>query len=131
MGKYRYPLDYYIKGIDLFTQRTIWEMVADRITDRECEMLIDEENGYANVFFSGIYRNMTELSRFLDLMEKRFNDVNEIMIKQGRYPLFECTKNLYECAKFRKLLVAFLPEGECNRIVGCESYYTYEPSILK
>ena len=104
-------------------------MVADEITGRACEMLIDEENGYESVFRSGVYRNKAELEPFLRRHEKRFNAVNEFLKKLGRPPLFKDTKNLYECAKLRNQLVAFLPESECNRIIGCESYYTYVPPV--
>ena len=126
----RYPLDYYLKGLSPFDQRRVWELVRLEINSRECEFLIDEENGYENVFRSGYYRNHEELGRFLQRQEQLFLAVNEFLKKLGRPPLFKDTKNLNECAKFRNFLISFQPESDCNRIIGCESYASYVPEIL-
>ena len=127
----RYLLDYYIKGLDLTVQRTIWEKVADGFTDKECGFLLDAKNGYETVFKSGVYRSRQEIEPFLKQQEKKFVDINDYMKRHKRNPLFENPLDLEASAETRNKLVSFLPESECNKIVGCESFLSHTPPVYK
>ena len=127
----RYVLDYYIKGLDAFAQRSIWQQVADRISGRDCEMLIDGENGFENVFKTGVYKDRNDIEPFLKLQKMRFDVANKMMRENKRFPLFEDTNDLIASAKQRNKLVKYMPESECNKVVGCESFQSYIPKVYE
>lgn len=53
------------------------------------------------------------------------------MIENERYPLFKDPYNLLESMNWRDLLLTFMPESECNKIVGCKSFDDYTPLVYK
>ena len=65
------------------------------------------------------------------MIEKSFIEINERMMKNGRCPLFETPYNLVESMELRDKLLEYMPESECNKIVGCKSYKEHYPLVYK
>ena len=53
------------------------------------------------------------------------------MMKNERYPLFPSPNDLKASMEWRDKLATYMPESECNKIVGCKSFDDYEPEDYK
>ena len=126
MKKY-HLIDYYIKNLHPDQQRGIWGDVRDCMTSRKREYILDEINDYENVMKTGLFKSIEEIKMFIGNIAERFVAINNRMMSQGRPPLFKNPYNLVESTEWRDMLLSYLPEGECNAIVGCTSFADYVP----
>ena len=53
------------------------------------------------------------------------------MMKNERYPLFQNPNDLKNSMEWRDKLATYMPESECNKIVGCKSYKEHFPLVYK
>ena len=120
-------IDYYIKDLDPDQQRGIAGDVRDKFNYMEREYALDSKNNYENVTKRGLFRTVEDVEGFLHDTPDAFIAINNRMISQGRPPLFKDPYNLAECMEWRDMLLSYLPEGECNAIVGCTSFADYVP----
>ena len=126
MKKY-HLIDYYIKDLHPDQQRGIAGDVRDKFNYMEREYALDSKNNYENAIKNGLFSTVEDYVRFLRSTPDKFIAINNRMISQGRPPLFKDPYNLAECMEWRDMLLSYLPEGECNAIVGCTSFADYVP----
>ena len=126
MKKY-HLIDYYIKDLHPDQQRGIPGDVRDKFNYMEREYALDSKNNYENAIKNGLFSTVEDYVRFLRSTPDKFIAINNRMISQGRPPLFKDPYNLAECMEWRDMLLSYLPEGECNAIVGCTSFADYVP----
>lgn len=131
MVKKYYLIEYYIKGLDPDEQRGIAGELRDKFTPFQQRAIDDIKNNYKNVIYSGLFLNEEQVKRYLQIVVDSFIKINERMIKNERYPLFQDPYNLPASMEWRDKLVTFMPESECNKIVGCKSFHDYKPSVYK
>ena len=126
-----YLIDYYIKDLEPDEQRGIYGDLRDLFTPFQKEIINDIDNDYKNVFDKGLFKNKTQLEKYLNLITASFIKINERMIKNERYPLFNNPKDLKSSMDLRDMLITFMPESKCNKIVGSASFEEYKPLIYK
>ena len=124
-------IDYYIKNLDPDEQRGIAGDLRDKFTSFQKEIINDVKYDYHNVIDRGLFKNEQQIEKYLQKIVNSFSEVNERMMKNERYPLFKDPYNLPESMDWRDKLVSFMPESECNKIVGCDSFANYEPPVYK
>ena len=131
MEKKFHLIDYYIKDLCPDEQRGIAGDLRDNFTYMERKYILDKKNDYKNVLKKGLFKTVQDIESFLQGTDDEFIAINNRMIKNGRPPLFKNPYNLLESMEWRDKLREYLPESECNKIVGCKSFDDYKPEIYK
>jgi len=131
METYRHIIDYYIKDLHPDEQRGICGDLKEKFTSYHKKYINDIKNDYKNVLENCAFDNKEDIKEFLQEVVNLFIAINERMIKNGRFPLFKDPYNLLESMEWRDKLLEYLPESECNKIVGCKSYKEHYPLVYK
>lgn len=131
MEEYFHLIDYYIKDLDPDEQRGITGDLRDKFTSYHKEVIDDIKDDYKNVFERTVFSDKKQIERYLQRVVHSFIEINERMMKNGRYPLFQDPYNLPESMAWRDELLSFMAERTCNKIVGCKSFDDYEPLVYK
>ncbi len=129
MQEYYYVADYYLKGLDPDEIRGIWGDILDCMTPLKREIILDAKNHYKNVLEEGLLKSVEQIEKYTKDASVKFLAINDRMIKNKRPPLFENPFDLVKSTEWRDVLLSFLPEGECNKIVGCKSFDEYVPLV--
>ncbi len=129
--KKKYLIDYYIKDLHPDEQRGISGDLKEKFTSYHKKYINDIKNDYKNVLENCAFDNKEDIKEFLQEVVNLFIAINERMIKNGRFPLFKDPYNLLESMEWRDKLLEYLPESECNKIVGCKSYKEHYPLVYK
>ena len=124
-------IDYYIKNLDPDEQRGVTGDLRDKFNYMERKYILDIRNDYKNVLKKGLFKTVQDIESFLQGSADKFISINERMMKNERYPLFEDPYNLLQSMEWRDKLLEYMPESECNKIVGCKSFDDYEPPVYK
>ena len=131
MEKKYHLIDYYIKDLCPDEQRGIAGDLRDKFNYMERYYILDQKNDYKNVLKKILFKSVQEIEFFLKGSADKFIAINNRMIKNGRPPLFKNPYNLLESMEWRDKLFEYLPESECNKIVGCKSYKEHYPLVYK
>ena len=129
--KKMHVLDFFLKGLDADVQRDIHHHLKEDFTEMDERYLQDQKNNYKKVYEEGIFSSEEELAPYLEDRRIAFDGINLRMVKKKRRPLFVNTENLLESIEKRKELLSFLPESECCKLIGCESYESYVPKVFE
>ena len=124
-------IDYYIKDLDPDEQRGIAGDLRDKFNYMERDYILDIKYDYKNVLKNILFKSVQDIELFLQGSADKFISINNRMIKNGRPPLFKDPYNLLESMEWRDKLLEYMPESECNKIVGCASFDDYEPQAYK
>ena len=124
-------IDYYIKNLTPDEQRGIKGDLKEKFTSYHKKYINDIKHNYKNVLENSAFDNEEEINEFLEEITDSFVEINNRMMKNGRPPLFEDPCNLPQSMEWRDKLATYMPESECNKIVGCASFGDYEPPVFK
>lgn len=122
-------VNYFTKGLKKAQRQAVFNALKDITNDLDMKCILDVENDYQNTLRARNYSD-NDIQYFLLECEEEFKEVNEIITKYGRAPLFKDPSALVENAKWRNQLVSILTLEECNKILGCSSYEEFEPPLL-
>ena len=123
-------INYFTKGLKQSQRQEVFNALKEITNDLDMECILDYENDYQNTLRARNW-NDENINYFLLECEDEFKEVNKIMAKYGRAPLFKNPSTLIENALWRNKLVSILPLSECNKILGCSSYEEFEPPLLE
>ena len=127
----RYLIEYYVKGLSPYEQRGIHDDVKQQSSPFEREYIEDEENGFENILKKQLYTSKEKIEYILSRRREGLKGINNRMIKNKRYPLFDNPDNLKKTMSKVERLLSYLPEEECNKIMGCESFDSYVPPVYE
>ena len=129
--KKKYLIEYYTKGINVDEEREIIGAILDNFNDNNKRVMRVAEEDYTKLIKVGLFDNYDDVKEYLQKIANRFEEINKRMIKNERYPLFPSPNDLKASMEWRDKLATFMPESECNKIVGCKSYKEHYPLIYK
>ena len=129
--KKKYLIEYYTKGINVDEEREIIGAILDNFNDNQKDIIEIAEKDYEKLVKVGLFRNVDYIHQYLQDIANRFEEINQRMIKNERYPLFPSPNDLKASMEWRDKLATFMPESECNKIVGCKSYKEHYPLVYK
>ena len=129
--KHKYLIEYYTKGIHVDEEREVIGAILHNFDSRQKNILRIYNDDPQKLIKSGLWKTMEGINNYLQDIRNRFIAINERMIKNERYPLFKNVDDLEACMAWRDQLATFMPESECNKIVGCKSYNEHYPLIYK
>ena len=129
--KKKYLIEYYTKGINVDEEREIIGAILDNFNDNHKRVMRVAEEDYTKLIKVGLFDNYDDVKEYLQKIANRFEEINKRMIKNERYPLFPSPNDLKASMEWRDKLATFMPESECNKIVGCKSYKEHYPLVYK
>ena len=129
--KKKYLIEYYTKGIGVDEEREIIGAILDNFNDNHKRIMRVAEEDYEKLVKVGLFRNVDYIHQYLQDIANRFDEINQRMMKNERYPLFPNSNDLKASMEWRDKLATFMPESECNKIVGCKSYKEHYPLVYK
>jgi hypothetical protein len=129
--KKKYLIEYYTKGINVDEEREVIGAILDNFNPRQKNIIEIAEKDYEKLVKVGLFRNVDYIHQYLQDIANRFEEINKRMIKNERYPLFPNSNDLKASMEWRDKLATFMPESECNKIVGCKSYKEHYPLVYK
>ena len=129
--KKKYLIEYYTKGINVDEEREIIGAILDNFNDNNKRVMRVAEEDYTKLIKVGLFDNYDDVKEYLQKIANRFEEINKRMIKNERYPLFPSPNDLKASMEWRDKLATFMPESECNKIVGCKSYKEHYPLVYK
>ena len=129
--KKKYLIEYYTKGIGVDEEREVIGAILDNFNDNHKRVMRVAEEDYTKLIKVGLFDKYEDVSEYLQKIANRFEEINERMIKNERYPLFPSPNDLKASMEWRDKLATFMPESECNKIVGCKSYKEHYPLVYK
>ena len=129
--KKKYLIEYYTKGIGVDEEREIIGAILDNFNDNHKRVMRVAEEDYTKLIKVGLFDKYEDVSEYLQKIANRFEEINKRMIKNERYPLFPSPNDLKASMEWRDKLATFMPESECNKIVGCTSYKEHYPLVYK
>ena len=129
--KKKYLIEYYTKGINVDEEREIIGAILDNFNDNNKRVMRVAEEDYTKLIKVGLFDNYDDVKEYLQKIANRFEEINQRMIKNERYPLFPSPNDLKASMEWRDKLATFMPESECNKIVGCKSYKEHYPLVYK
>jgi hypothetical protein len=124
-------IEYYTKGINVDEEREIIGAILDNFNDNHKRVMRVAEEDYTKLIKVGLFDNYDDVKEYLQKIANRFEEINKRMIKNERYPLFPSPNDLKASMEWRDKLATFMPESECNKIVGCKSYKEHYPLVYK
>ena len=89
-------IDYYIKNLPFDVRQEIFKAIGD-INSIRIRRLLPNDGEYKS--YREIGYTDEQMAEILRQTSERFQCVNDIMIKNGRPPLFADSSDTYECAK--------------------------------
>ena len=129
--KKKYLIEYYTKGIGVDEEREIIGAILDNFNDNHKRVMRVAEEDYTKLIKVGLFDKYEDVSEYLQKIANRFEEINKRMIKNERYPLFPSPNDLKASMEWRDKLATYMPESECNKIVGCKSYKEHYPLVYK
>ena len=129
--KKKYLIEYYTKGIGVDEEREIIGAILDNFNDNQKDIIEIAEKDYEKLVKVGLFRNVDYIHQYLQDIANRFDEINQRMMKNERYPLFPSPNDLKASMEWRDKLATFMLESECNKIVGCKSYKEHYPLVYK
>lgn len=124
-------IEYFIKDLSPDEQRGITGFLRDEFSSSYARNFAKHQcEGYLPCL-NGIFETALEIENFLKPYHNRFLYLNNRMMKNGRAPLFENPNALNECFEYVDLLLTFDCESRWNKMLGCESFESYEPNKCK
>ena len=129
--KKKYLIEYYTKGINVDEEREVIGAILDNFDDNHKRVMRVAEEDYTKLIKVGLFDNYDDVKEYLKKIANRFEEINQRMIKNERYPLFPNSNDLKASMEWRDKLATFMPESECNKIVGCKSYKEHYPLVYK
>lgn len=144
----RCKLEYLIKGFDLDEKKRMIREI-DPYGDYKFKkdisryLLNHDTDDEEVLMFIGPYATMYYISKdesFKELMIKeqeeikeeyiqQYKLINELCIKNNRYPFFKDPNNIKECEKTRLDIVKIVPENIINEYFGVNSLGDYKPLV--
>ena len=126
MEKYRFRVEYLIKGMHPRQQREILGRLRKNFPDIYKRWLSifkdDYKNGYDSLRATGLFYDNKSIDSFLEEVIIVFDEINEIMINNNYKPLFDNTSKPYYSWQQRDYLIEFLPEQILNEEFGCKTF---------
>ena len=129
--KKKYLIEYYTKGINVDEEREVIGAILDNFDPRQKNIIRIAGEDYQKLIKSGLFKTVDGINNYLQDIANRFYEINMRMIKNERYPLFPSPNDLKASMEWRDKLATFMPESECNKIVGCKSYKEHYPLVYK
>ena len=129
--KKKYLIEYYTKGINVDEEREVIGAILDNFDDNHKRVMRVAEEDYTKLIKVGLFDNYDDVKEYLQKIANRFEEINQRMMKNERYPLFPNSNDLKASMEWRDKLATFMPESECNKIVGCKSYKEHYPLVYK
>lgn len=109
-------IDYYIKGLPMDIRQEIFRRMDDVNIIRVYE-LMEKNNNYKS--FHEIGYSDCEIIKVLQESARDFAAVNEVMVKNGRPPLFKEPSDTYESSKRYLELLKREDEETIAKYFGC------------
>ncbi len=88
-------IDYYVKHLPFDTRQEIFAAL-DKINPLTIKKILEKDKGYPT--YRSIGYTDENIANQLRKMNVRFQNVNELMVKNGRPPLFADTTDTYACS---------------------------------
>lgn len=129
--KKKYLIEYYTKGINVNEEREIIGAILDNFDSNQKDIIRIAGEDYQKLIKSGLFKSVDGINNYLQDIANSFDEINQRMMKNERYPLFENPNDLKASMTWRDKLATFMPESECNKIVGCKSFKEHYPLIYK
>jgi len=129
--KKKYLIEYYTKGINVDEEREIIGAILDNFDPRQKNIIRIAGEDYQKLIKSGLFKTVDGINNYLQDIANRFEEINQRMMKNERYPLFPSPNDLKASMEWRDKLATFMLESECNKIVGCKSYKEHYPLVYK
>ena len=130
MTKKRWFIDYFIKYLPPDEQRGIAGMVRDSKSSFLKERVQDEQNGYQNLIKQGWFKDVSQALHYVQLNVDKMNAIDERMKKNRLAPFFENITSAKEKYDYLELLDTFDDESRWNTLLGCKSFYEFEPPVF-
>ena len=121
------PLDYYVKGMHMDSQRNIERELWKPHFAGMGRCVLFKLMGHPEKI-----RHLTpdNVDKILADMQRSFEKINQECEELGFKGIFENPKDLITCCNMRDKLVTYEYESKCNEIVGCKSFEDYQPERI-
>ena len=129
--KKKYLIEYYTKGIDLDEESGIMGSILNNFNNHQKRIIKFAEEDYTKLIRAGMFDSYDSVKNYLQKIANRFEEINQRMVKNKRYPLFPSPNDLKASMEWRDKLATYMPESECNKIVGCKSYKEHYSLVYK
>lgn len=118
-------VDYYVKGLSIDVRQSIFEALRE-MSDSQMDLLLERDIGYRS--FRSWYYTDQDIEDQINMSIVDFKNVNEILIKNGRYPLFPNPEDAYGSAKEYKRIMKKRTKEELLTEFGCtwQDYIPYQ-----
>lgn len=120
-------IDYYIKDLPFMVRQEIFKRL-DNVNSIRAKYLLEKEQNYTS------YRSMglsdEDILKQLNKSAFDFEAVNEVMIENERYPIFEDPRDTYQSAKIYFEILTKRSDEELVEKFGC-IFEEYVPRIYK
>ena len=126
-GIKRRKIDFYIKGLSMDVRQNVFKKM-DAINPISVEHLLEKPEGYP--YFKSIHYTQSDIDQYLQRMKKLFDDANNYMIENQRYPIFLNTNDSYKCAQEYIDVLTLRPLTELEKEFGC-SFQDYVPRVYR
>lgn len=120
-------IDYYIKGLPLGVRQDIFKGLQD-IGSMTIKCLLEKKEGYPKYKRMGL--SDEQILNQIERAKEEFEAVNNIMMKNERYPLFEDSSDTYKASGEYIELLKKRKEEELIEKFGC-TFEEYIPRIYK
>ena len=123
----RRKLDFYIKGLPLIVRKNIYKKMED-INPVCVGYLLEKPQGYPH--FTRIHYTQENIDRYIGNMKILFDNANNYMMENKRYPVFSNTNDSYKSATEYVDLLKVRPPEELEQEFGC-TFQDYIPREYK
>lgn len=121
-------IDYYLKGINPYAEREVLSILKNDIQDMfidHIDFLRKQNKPYYLIVDKLTDAYMRAILKAVD----QFSKINNVMEDNGREHLFKDARDVVKCYDVRAELLKYMPESECNKIMNCDSYESYQPAV--
>ncbi len=132
-GRYLRLIEYFIKGLDPDEQRDIIGYLKEHFGEyvQARDFLDYEDEGYVSCLEKSYYDTVDDLKKYMKQFTNHLIAVNNMMLKRGRLKLFDRPERLKESFKWVDTLLSFAYESKWNKLLGCNSFNSYEPQTYE
>lgn len=118
-------LDYYMKGLPIEVRQKLFYHMKTEISGTMIGWFLEKENGYPSFRSCGFSDDEIELIG--ETYAEKFEHANQIMVDNGRPPLFSDPHDSYRSAQEHTELMRERSDEELARMFGC-SFGDYVPT---